>query len=158
MSMNTVCTPTPSVNRQAELNSKNGIAGDVSNAMSNGNVECTFMRGGKCNQHGVVGIKSTITKKVWAKKRDGTFAFQYKKAVKYDCKIGKCNPVTTSETSEHDQLGGSQCGMGDDSESGNSGIPDRISGVGIRKGAANYGSESGMDYESRIVRVTGPTD
>ena len=105
-----------------------------------------------------MGIKSTITRKVWAKKRDGTFGYQFKKAVKYNCKIGKSIPVNTRETSEHDQLGESQCGMEQNTESGDPGMSKRLSGAGIRMGAANYRSKSGLDYETGIERLTGPTD
>ena len=168
-------TTTPSVNGRAELvlrdtvggststakrlNTISGRDGAVSNENSNGDIlECTFMRGGKCKQHGILGSRSTITKKVWAKKRDGTYAYQFKKTVKYECNIGKSIPVITRETSEHDQLGESQCGTEQNTESGDPGMSERLSGVGIRMGAANYRSESGLDYETGIERLTGPTD
>ena len=112
----------------------------------------------KCKQHGILSNKRTITKKVWAKKRDGTFGYQFKKAVKYECKIGKSIPVNTRE-SELNHSRESQCGKVDYSESGSSEMFDRFSGGGIRRGAANNNrSESGLDFEPGLESSTRPTD
>ena len=48
--------------------------------------------------------------------------------------------------------------MEQNTESGDPGMSERLSGAGIRMGAANYRSESGLDYETGIERLTGPTD
>ena len=89
--------------------------------------------------------------------RDGTFGYQFKKAVKYNCKIGKSIPVNTRE-SELNHSRESQCGKVDYSESGSSEMFDRFSGGGIRRGAANNRSESGLDFVPGLESSTRPTD
>ena len=47
--------------------------------------ECVFKRGGWCTTHNVAGMKKIVAKKVWARKRDGTFAYLFRNTTKYLC-------------------------------------------------------------------------
>ena len=51
-----------------------------------------------------------------------------------------------------------QCAMGYFLKSGNSWVSNRLSKLEIRKGDANYRSESGLEFETGTERSTGPTD
>ena len=152
-----------SMGRGSECNtSMNGRDGAVTvddqNTNSNGNLpDCTFKRGGRCNLHGLKGEKSTHTEKYWGKRRDGTFAWLFRKTVKYECKFGKSIPASDSG-SRSPNLDRSKCGIGNHANFGSSQISNWISGSGIRRGSASFESESGLRLETGEEKLSGPTD
>ena len=47
--------------------------------------KCTFKRGGRCVQHGVIGMKNVISKRAWVKGKYGVFGWKTSKQTTYLC-------------------------------------------------------------------------
>ena len=60
---------------------------------------CTFKHGGKCNKHGIMGEKKTVTKLVWQKTKYGTYKYVIKRQTSYSCVKNK-NMMHSSNASK----------------------------------------------------------
>ena len=58
----------------------------LKNSSDDTSMGCTFKRGGMCNQHGKIGSKNVLTRKVWTKTKDGIFKWVTKRQTTYICR------------------------------------------------------------------------
>ena len=107
--------------------------------------ECEFKKGGRCIVHDCVGRKSTTTKKVWTKKRDGGYGWTTRQQTTYKCQY---EGVTVSDRNLPDRGGGTQTisGRGGTNDVAKLGNISGISRVVYERVAANE-SESGKCRE-----------
>ena len=112
--------------------------------------ECNFKRGGMCVTHNVKGSKIPGSRKAWAKRKDGTFGWIYKKTIKYVCSLAEKGSVSNSEKIQSDNRGSALQGEWDNIQNGvaseisecsirpNLGISERgIPGAGAKKESEN---------------------
>ena len=91
-------------------------------------VRCEFKRGGKCLQHGCMGMKQESTVKKWCKKKDGTFGWKTMRKTDYKCHLegvavsdsGKPEPGLGRMTTSCQKVGNNKISHG--SLSGISGV------------------------------------
>ena len=119
-------TVTPSSEKKGKQNGMEG-EGNTKTTFEDNNLNgtngCEFKRGGVCKKHGVKGIRSVKSTKVWNKKKDGMFAWVWKKQTVYTCAVepdirGHPSP-TSGMATENDistqgmekQTNGTTCGV-----------------------------------------------
>ena len=108
--------------------------------------KCTFKRGGRCVQHGVIGMKNVISKRAWVKGKYGVFGWKTSKQTTYLC-TASTGPVPELPNSEglpetDIALGEGQILSQVTLGLGNSDVFERISEEGINRGVDAKLSES----------------
>ena len=83
---------------EGEGNTKTTFDGSNQNGNIDSNV-CEFKRGGMCKKHGVKGSRTVKSTKVWNKRKDGTFAWVWKKQTIYTCAVEPDSRERPSPTS-----------------------------------------------------------
>ena len=120
------------------------MALNVKNREGSSIMECEFKRGGRCRIHDCVGVKRTITKQVWAKKRDGGYGWASRKLTTYKCQY---EGVTRTDGS-HLDLGWSKqttSSLGGKSDNMKKGKSSRISREGLKGVEANKSESFGLE-------------
>ena len=120
------------------------MALNVKNREGSSIMECEFKRGGRCRIHDCVGVKRTITKQVWAKKRDGGYGWASRKLTTYKCQY---EGVARTDGS-HLDLGLSKqttSSLGGKSDNMKKGKSSRISREGLKGVEANKSESFGLE-------------
>ena len=148
-------TVTPSSKNKGQQNGMEGEGNtkttfDDNNLNGNDNQNgCEFKRGGMCKKHGVKGTRTVKSTKVWNKRKDGTFAWVWKKQTVYTCAVEPDNREHPSPTS----------GMVTESDISTLGMENQTNGTTceVFSGVVITGAGASLDrieHEQKIGRIS----